>query len=153
MYNVFDVRGGQVMVPGRVAVRYGQGLWGPAYLPLCGYFGWFHNPKFTELFVLEDGYVPQGTQAIENFSKHYFPCALVDAKTPAPAEIRLQRADGLLEREWLEDCRNRMHDYDSLTNEDRAARQRVLGHIAKRLTELPAPQPTQPASDISRVLD
>jgi len=143
MVRVFDIREGQALVPGRTDIRYGHGLWGAAYLPIPGYFGMLHNPKFTSLFVLADGYVPADTQPIHGSPGHSFTTPLINQKNPGPDVIRLRRADGVLEREWLEYCAKSIRDDNRSTRGDMAARQRVLDYIAKRLDELPSTRPAQ----------
>jgi hypothetical protein len=140
MVNVYDITNGQVTVPCRTAVRYGDSVWGLycSTVPF-GYFGWFHNPNYTEAVVLADGYVPGNSKPIRGRWGYDFPSLRLGGQDRLPDQIGLERADEAVERKWLECCREEFlsNPDGRSTEDDKKSRRRISEYIDRRLGELP----------------
>ncbi len=138
MFNVYEIKDGQVRVPPKVAVRYGQSLWGAAYFPLipiAGYFGMFHNPNFTKMIPLADGLAPRDTD-LSLFQK---------GLSPPPETIVLVRVIPEMETKNLRQVAQDLDCYNEGTAEDKAAQKKAIDSIHRRLDSMPAlVPPTQP---------
>ncbi|MHC4984487.1 MAG: hypothetical protein ACYTF6_15135 [Planctomycetota bacterium] len=136
MLNCYDIDSGRAAAPRKVAIRYGGSLWGPIYTPPIGYFGMFHNPKFTTLLPLVPGYVP--AWHIEPLQQPF-----VDGLHPPPASIRMLKAEADAEREYLKSCSYCLSDDPRQTPQDTAAQKRAVDYVNERLIQLQPPRPAK----------
>ena len=137
MVNCYPIEDGKAVVPLKIGTRYGHGFWSAAGLPVVGYFGMLHNPKWTTWSVLAPRYVPAPTVPPEE--------EFMNGLRAMPKIIRLKRADRDAEVSYLRHRNYRGHNDAKSTKSDKSAVEIAQCYADRRLKELDATPATQKA--------
>ncbi len=140
MINCYEIDSGKAAIPIKLATRYGDGRWCALGTPIIGYFGMFHNPRFTQLLPLVTGYVPSWRIKLNQKEEYQ------DGLHPPPDVIHLVRASPEKERDYLDTCLYGRDGEPIGTAKDKDERKQATEYIKARLKQLPATQPTTATS-------